>query len=160
MIDKVAAATGLCAGSRRGRFGDLALSQRQFRQPCPGALQRTLDRRRRGFEHDRDLVGGERQHVAQHQHRPLSRRKVLQARDERQPKSLTRRDDDRGIGRVGNHHRVRRRLQPRGSGSGIAQRRIGIRFRVEGARGQRSPTASSQLGEAPVRGDLVEPGAH
>src|SRR5215469_4396475 len=43
------------AGPRRARLGDLAGGRGQFLQPRPGALQRTLDRHRRGSEHHRDL---------------------------------------------------------------------------------------------------------
>ena len=86
-----------CAGLRLGRLGDLVGSGGRFGQPCAGALQPAFHRHRRGAEHHRDLGGGERQHVAQDQDRPLPGRQVLQAGDERQPQSLARRDDGGGI---------------------------------------------------------------
>ena len=70
-------------GPRRGRLSDLAGDRGHFLQPGTGALQRALDQRRRGAEHDGDIGGGEREDVTQDQRRPLPRRQVLQAGDER-----------------------------------------------------------------------------
>ena len=48
------------------------------------AAQQAVDRRLAGLEHLGDLRGAEAEHVAQHEHRALLRREVLQADDERQ----------------------------------------------------------------------------
>ena len=126
----------------------------------PRTLQGALDRRRRRAEHDRNLGGGERQHIAENQDGPLPRRKMLQAGDERQPQSLTRRDDGRGITRGRGHHRIRHRLQPAHLCPGLLRKPRGIRFRVGQAGWQRSPAMLGQLGQAPFRGDLVQPGTY
>ena len=48
------------------------------------AAQEAVDRGGGGIEHRGDLLGAEAEHVAQHEHRALLRREVLQADDERQ----------------------------------------------------------------------------
>ena len=73
----------------------LALGVRQRRPFAPGrgqarlerrarAAQQAVDRRLAGLEHLGDLGGAEAEHVAQHEHRALLRREVLEADDERQ----------------------------------------------------------------------------
>ena len=47
-----------------------------------GALQGAVDRGHRGLERLADLLGGEAEHLAQDQHRPLARRQVLHRGDE------------------------------------------------------------------------------
>ena len=46
---------------------------------CPGALQDSLHRSVARLEHLRDLCRSETDYVAQHEHRPVSRRPLLEA---------------------------------------------------------------------------------
>ena len=78
--DQLALARRSSAGARaRGSRGGSRVVERR-----PGALQRALDRSFAACRASRHLGRAEAEHVAQHEHRPLSRRQELQRGHERQ----------------------------------------------------------------------------
>jgi hypothetical protein len=91
------------------RLDDLVSARGDILHSRSGPLQRALHGGDTDVEHRGHIRGRERQHVAQQKHRALLGRKVLKARDQRQPKALPRSHDDGRIvdPRIGNH------LQPR-----------------------------------------------
>jgi hypothetical protein len=70
-------------GARRGR-ALLAGAWEALSEGGAGALERALDRVFGGLEHGRGFCGGEAEHVAQKEDRPLVRGQVLQRGDERE----------------------------------------------------------------------------
>ena len=93
----VAVEQGPVLGVEGGHVGgghDVVAAQRG-----PGPLQRAVDRRHRGVEQLGDLRGLEAQDLAQHEHRPLAGREVLEGGDERQPHGLAHRGLLGGVGR-------------------------------------------------------------
>jgi hypothetical protein len=87
-------------------------SRVELRHGGAGPLQGAVDRRHRGVEQIGDVGRGPGEHLAQHEHRPLSRRQVLQRGDERQPHAVL---QHRPLGGVvgADHLGVADRLQPR-----------------------------------------------
>ncbi len=147
-------------GLRPGRLRDLISCRAHVREPCPGALQRTLHRRGRAAQHDRNLGGGERQYIPQHQHGPLPGRQILQASNQRQPQPRTGGNDDSGIGPTpGSPPRpepapARQHPDPRLP----AAPRHPVRARTGPMAA--SAVAARQGRQARIGRDLIEPGAH
>ena len=133
-----------------------------FVQPGTGALQRALDRDRGGAEHDRDLGGGERQHVAQDEDRALPGGRYCRLAMSASRSHSRAATTAAGSAESGSHQRVRHRLQPaRPSDPAIfrATRPDPVPDRP-GPRAAPADPALGQRGQADVGGDLVEPGPH
>ncbi len=119
-------------------------------------LQQAVDRCRGGVEHLGDLGGAVAEHVAEHEHRPLLRREMLEADDERQPDRLL------GlIARLRSGRLVGNALQEH-VGVGLEPHRLGPAGRL-GHLGHplvlRAAAARSQCVQRAVGGDPVQPGA-
>jgi len=150
-----------CSSSDRARLAGLGeLVRDDVFQPGPRPLQRALDRRVARPEHRRDLVGAERQHVAEDQDRPLAGGEALQGRDQSEPKPGSHGGDRRGVVGLGRDQRVGERLEPANSRSG--RRRIGTRIVAGGAEPGRQHSAGvvPERRQRRVGGDLVQPGSH
>jgi hypothetical protein len=125
----------------------------------PRPLQGAVDRRLRGTQHRRDLDRSKAHHVAQHEHRALARRQVLQRRHERQAHGLAGLVARLGSGRPIGHavqERVRVRLQPHRLD---AATRLGQLARGVPWRRPRPPRRRAQRVQAPIRRDPVQPRA-
>jgi hypothetical protein len=133
-------------------FGDVLVAWGDLGEVCPCALQGAVDRRRCGLEQFGHFGGAELDDVAQDQHRPLTRRELLQRRDDGQPDALPGGDGDLGRERVGN------RFEP-----GISRLAgVDVHFGVDGTRAEsgRQHPAGAVLQRAQARGgrDAVQPG--
>jgi hypothetical protein len=135
----------------------LAALRNPFGYRLAGALQRAVHRLCRGAEQVSDLGSGEREYLAQDQHRPLVGGQMLQRRHVREFDALLAAVHHRRV-EISGGDVVRPGLEPDGLGDRSAEV-VARRARGPVVPRQHPPRPLAGQAEAAVGSDAVEPGA-